>query len=73
MPTRTQPDSVAVSIPSGKAVELLTKQIDDIERIKTLRSDDPEFRKWKATTEGILHAAFGKPNGEPHQTTNNFD
>lgn len=73
MPTRTQPDSVAASIPSGKAVELLTKQIDDIERIKTLRSDDPEFRKWNATTEGILHAAFGKPNGEPHQMTNNFD
>jgi hypothetical protein len=73
MPTRRQPDSVPPSIPSDKAAELLTKQIDEIDRIKTLRSDDPEVRKWKATTEGILHAAFGKPNGGPHQMTRDFD
>jgi len=54
-------------------VELLTKQIADIDRIMTLRSDDPEVRKWKATTAGILDAAFGKTNGGPHEMTKNFD
>ena len=71
MPTRRQPD-IPPTITSGRAVELLTVQIDAIERMKTLRSDDPEVRKWRDTTEGILNAAFGKPNGEPHQMTGNF-
>jgi hypothetical protein len=44
-------------------VEFLTKRIADIDRIMTLGSDDPEVRKWKATTAGILDATFGKPNG----------
>lgn len=69
---RRQPDSVPPSISSDKAIELLTKKIDDIDRIKTLRNGDPEVRKWKDTTEGILHAAFGKPNGAPHRMTGNF-
>ena len=72
MPTRRQPDSVPPAIPWGKAVELLTKQIDELSRMTTLRSDNPEARKWRDTTEGIFDAAFGKPNGEPHQMTARF-
>ena len=72
MATRRQPDSVPPSIESDKAVKLLTTKIDDIDRLKTLRDDDPEVRKWADTTEAILHAAFGKPNGQPHQMTRNF-
>jgi uncharacterized protein (TIGR02391 family) len=52
---------------------LVTKQIADLDRIMTLRSDDPEVRKWKATTTGVLDAAFGKPNGGQHEMTKNFD
>jgi uncharacterized protein (TIGR02391 family) len=73
MPATRQPNTIPPSIPSYKAVELLTKKIDDIDRIRTLRNDDPEFRKWKDTTEAIPHAAFGKPNGVPHQMTQDFD
>jgi len=73
MATRRQPDTVAPSIPPDKAIQLLTTKIDDIDRIKALRNDDPEVRKWKDTTEAILDAAFGKPNGMPHQMTQNFD
>lgn len=72
MPARRQPDTVPPSIAPDKAIELLTKKIGDIDRIKALRRDDPEVRKWEDTTEGILHAAFGKPNGQPHQMTGNF-
>lgn len=66
------PDSIPPSLTSHRAIELLGQRLADIDRIKALRSDDPEVRKWADTTEAILHGAFGKPAGEPHQMTSKF-
>jgi uncharacterized protein (TIGR02391 family) len=73
MPVRKQTDSEPPSIPPGQAIDLLTRQIADIERLRTLSRGDPEYRKWMATTESILEAAFGKPNGGLHDMRKNFD
>ncbi len=66
------PDSVPPSLTSNRSIELLRRQLGDLERISSLRSDDPEVRKWAATTEGVLDGAFGKPNGDRHQMTSRF-
>jgi uncharacterized protein (TIGR02391 family) len=73
VPTRRIPDSIPPTISSDKAVELLRKQIEEMDGLRVLRDDAPEVRKWKATTEAILHAAFGKPNGEDHETIRKFE
>jgi hypothetical protein len=45
----------------NRAVDLLRKQIEEMDGLKGLRDDAPEVRKWKATSEAVLRAAFGKP------------
>ena len=40
--------------------------------IEKLHSDDPKAQQWYATTQGIMHAAFGKPDGENHRITADF-
>ena len=55
-----------------RATELLRKQLARIEEIKQLRYNDPEVKKWKLTTENILHGAYGKPDGEEHENTREF-
>ena len=65
-------ESLAPSLSVHQSIELLRQRIDDFDRINALPSDDPEVKKWMHTTEAILHGAFGKPDGEPHQMTKNF-
>jgi uncharacterized protein (TIGR02391 family) len=72
VPTRRPPDSIPPSLTPHRAIELLRQRLDDIDKIKALRSDDPEVRKWSDTTEAILHGCFGKPQGDPHQMTSKF-
>jgi hypothetical protein len=67
-----RPNSVPPSLTPHKTVELLREKLGDIEKITALRADDVEVRKWADTTEAILHAGFGKPDGQPHQMTSKF-
>jgi uncharacterized protein (TIGR02391 family) len=69
--SRRSPD-IPPTLTPHRAVALLRTQIDDIDRVAALRSDDPEGQKWSDTTGGILHGAFGKPNGEPAEMTRKF-
>jgi uncharacterized protein (TIGR02391 family) len=72
MASRRPPESVPPTLTPLRAVELLRTQIKDVDRIGALRRDDPEVQKWSDTTGGILHGAFGKPNGEPAEMTTKF-
>src|SRR5439155_18396469 len=40
--------------------------------IGQLSYNDPEIKKWELTTENILNAAFGMPDGEKHHNTYEF-
>jgi hypothetical protein len=73
MPRKTsQRESVSPSLPPLRAIELLRTQIGMIERIEHLSSDDPEIKKWELTTENILNATFGMPDGDKHHNTKEF-
>jgi hypothetical protein len=43
-----------------------------IEKVAQLSHDNPEIKTWELTTENILNAAFGMPNGEKHHNTYEF-
>jgi hypothetical protein len=65
-------ESIPPTLPPQRAIELLRRQLDQFDTINALRSDDPEVKKWKTTTEGILNGAFGQQHGEPHDLTSSF-
>ncbi len=67
-----KPD-VPPSISPLRAMELLRDALARIPELEQRHPDDPEKDKWVRTTTEILHAAFGKPNGEPHQNTSEFE
>jgi hypothetical protein len=50
-----------------RAIELIRRQLDKYLEIVKLHRHDPEVQKWESTTEGILNAAFGKPNGREYR------
>lgn len=52
---------------------MLRQRIADVDRIGALNRTDPECQRWSDTTEAVLHGAFGKPHGQPHQMTNKFN
>jgi uncharacterized protein (TIGR02391 family) len=54
------------------AIELLEQRLAKYDEIVKLHRRDPEVQKWKSTTEGIMNAAYGKPNGELHALTKAF-
>jgi len=56
----------------AQAIELLRRQVERSAQVQQLSSQDPEVKKWVNTTENILHATFGKPNGLSHPNTNEF-
>jgi uncharacterized protein (TIGR02391 family) len=72
MATRKSPAGVAPSLPAERAIELLRERLADCERIKRLPRIDPAIQKWVHTTEAILDATFGKPDGQSHQMTTRF-
>ncbi len=66
-------ESIPPQIPAGRAIELIRRQIAELDReIINLDRHDGKVDGWKSTTEGILHAAFGKPDGLPDRRTNEF-
>ena len=74
MARRAQPhkESVPPTLTPQRAVELLRQQLARIDEIKQMRYDDPEVKKWRLTTENILHGVLGKPDGEPNSNTYEF-
>jgi uncharacterized protein (TIGR02391 family) len=70
--TPARRDSVPPTLPPQRAIELLRQQLAQAERIEGLPHDDPEVKKWMLTTENILNATFGEPDGERHENTQNF-
>jgi uncharacterized protein (TIGR02391 family) len=54
------------------AIELLNQRLAKCGEVVRLHRRDPEVQKWESTTEGIMNAAFGKPNGELHAMTKAF-
>jgi uncharacterized protein (TIGR02391 family) len=65
-------ESIPPTLTPHRAIELLQRQLEQFDRITTLKSDDPELKKWMSTTEGILNGAFGQPYGELHDLTKQF-
>jgi len=55
-----------------QAVGLLERQLARLGDIEKLQYGDPNIGAWESTTENVLHAAFGKPNGLPHDNTERF-
>ncbi len=52
-----------------QANPLLRKQIERLEEITKLHHDDPRVDAWESTTENLLNAVYGLPNGELHPNT----
>ena len=50
----------------------MRQQLAQAERIQGLSYDDPGVEKWRLTTDNILSATFGKPDGERHENTQKF-
>ena len=69
---RAQKEAVRPSLPPQRGIELLRQQITNAEQIERIRYDSPEVKRWVLTTENILHGAFGKPDGEPHENAKAF-
>src|SRR2546425_352725 len=60
-------------IPPGRAIELLRQQIARLDdEIIKLDRNDPKVKAWESTTEEILKAAFGLPDGLAGGRTYNF-
>jgi uncharacterized protein (TIGR02391 family) len=65
-------ESVPPSLTPHRSIELLRQRLSEFDRVNTLRRDDPDLKKWMSTTEAILDAAFGKPDGDSHEMTKKF-
>jgi uncharacterized protein (TIGR02391 family) len=65
-------ETVPPTISPHQAIPLLHQQIQRLEEIMKLHHDDPKVDAWESTTENILTAAFGLPNGELHPNTFNI-
>jgi uncharacterized protein (TIGR02391 family) len=52
-----------------QAIPLLRKQIQRLDEIMKLHHDDPRVDAWESTTENMLNAVYGLPNGELHPNT----
>ena len=72
MATRNSSEAAGPSLLPQRAIELLRERLADCDRIRALPRTDPGVQKWVNTTEAILDAAFGKPDGQPHQMTTRF-
>lgn len=73
MPSRKVPVSVPPTMSPAQAVPLLKRQIERLDaEIINLRSNDPKVGAWESTTESILDAVFGRPNGDLHKNTYDF-
>lgn len=60
------------TLTSHRAIELLRAKIAEIDALKSLHYDSPGIRKWTSTTEAILVAAFGRPQGADPEALADF-
>src|ERR1051326_3147041 len=71
--SRNAKPSIPPNISPSKAIGLLHVALDKIPELEKLHPDAPEKETWVRTTTEILHAAFGKPNGDAHQNASDFE
>src|SRR3989338_7936946 len=55
-------EKISPSLDPQRAVELLKRQIGQIDNLLQLNYDDPEVDKWNNITEQIIIRTFGKPH-----------
>ena len=55
-----------------QAIPLIRRQIERLDEIIKLPFNDPRVDAWEATTEEILNAVYGLPDGEFHRRTQDF-
>src|SRR5690348_1747362 len=65
-------ESVPPTMSPDQAIPLIERQMERLKQVMDLRFNDPAVDAWVSTTENILNAVFGLPNGEPHRNTYNF-
>ena len=65
-------ESIPPTLSPYEAIGLILRQLAQFEEIEKLHPEDPKAKKWHVTTEDILQAAFGKPNGKNHPNTAQF-
>ncbi len=52
-----------------QAIPLIRRQIERLEEVAKLHYNDPAVDAWESTTENILNAVYGLPDGELHRNT----
>jgi len=52
-----------------QAIQLINRQIDRLQEMLKSPFNDPRIDAWESTTRDILDKTFGKPQGRPHQKT----
>jgi len=60
------------TITADRAIDLITRQLQQFDTVIRLQRDNPEVSKWTSTTEQILKAAFGEPHGVDHEMLEKF-
>ncbi len=70
MPRRTpQNETVPPTMSPQQALPLIQRQIERLDEIMQLRRGDPRIAAWESTTQNILNAVYGLPNGDLHPNT----
>jgi hypothetical protein len=75
MATRRVPQIAPIppSATPQRGLELIRRQLSLLDAVYRLHYDDPEIEKWNRTTEAVLEAVFGRPNGGPHEMKKAFE
>lgn len=55
-----------------QAIPLIQRQISRLDEVVKLHYDDPAVDAWESTTESILSAVYGLPNGDLHPNASAF-
>jgi len=70
---RSQGETVPPTLQPHQAIDLLRRQLEQLEEIIKLHHRNPKVAAWESTTVSILDGAFGKPNGEHEERTREFE
>jgi uncharacterized protein (TIGR02391 family) len=65
-------ESIPPALPPHQAIELLRRQLKQLENDIKLHHRNPGIEAWESTTISILDGAFGKPNGDHDERTRRF-
>jgi len=52
-----------------QAIPLIERQMERLKQVMDLPFNDPAVNAWESTTENILNAVYGLPDGELHRNT----